>query len=216
MKIKTLCLSATAIVGLALASPSIAAERIVNGSFGNGLAAWTVMPAPYSDLAVITGQAYVPYGGTGSASALSNPFASFGSGDVQNVSTLSQTFNTVAGATYFLSFNAGAFGPSGQQQTFSYSFTGFAPIFATVANNNNFDTTFQTFTQSFVATGGPTTLSFTLAGQPTASQDGFLDSISLTGAVPEPATWAMMLMGFGMIGAGVRSRRRSSVRITYA
>jgi len=36
-----------------------------------------------------------------------------------------------------------------------------------------------------------------------------------TGAVPEPATWAMMLMGFGMAGYGLRRRARS-VRVTYA
>ncbi len=30
------------------------------------------------------------------------------------------------------------------------------------------------------------------------------------GAVPEPATWAMMLAGFGMMGAGMRYRRRST------
>lgn len=29
-------------------------------------------------------------------------------------------------------------------------------------------------------------------------------------AVPEPATWAMMLVGFGMVGAASRSRRRST------
>ena len=34
-------------------------------------------------------------------------------------------------------------------------------------------------------------------------------------AVPEPATWAMMLMGFGMIGVGVRSRRKPTVQLTY-
>jgi hypothetical protein len=36
------------------------------------------------------------------------------------------------------------------------------------------------------------------------------------GAVPEPATWAMMLVGFGGIGAAMRSRRstgREVVRI---
>jgi hypothetical protein len=33
-------------------------------------------------------------------------------------------------------------------------------------------------------------------------------------AVPEPGTWGMMLMGFFMVGAGVRTRRRTSV--TYA
>ncbi len=30
------------------------------------------------------------------------------------------------------------------------------------------------------------------------------------GAVPEPATWAMMIGGFGMIGASLRNRRRKS------
>ncbi len=35
------------------------------------------------------------------------------------------------------------------------------------------------------------------------------------GAVPEPATWAMMLVGFGMMGATMRYRRRST-RAVYA
>lgn len=30
------------------------------------------------------------------------------------------------------------------------------------------------------------------------------------GAVPEPATWAMMILGFGAVGATARSRRRSA------
>jgi hypothetical protein len=33
---------------------------------------------------------------------------------------------------------------------------------------------------------------------------------SLVAAVPEAATWAMMLVGFGMVGAAMRYRRRSS------
>ena len=35
-------------------------------------------------------------------------------------------------------------------------------------------------------------------------------------AVPEPATWAMMLLGFGMVGFGLRSRKRPAVTVTYA
>ncbi len=35
-------------------------------------------------------------------------------------------------------------------------------------------------------------------------------------AIPEPATWAMMLLGFGMVGFGLRSRQKQSVRVTYA
>ncbi|HXQ16952.1 MAG TPA: PEPxxWA-CTERM sorting domain-containing protein [Caulobacteraceae bacterium] len=32
-------------------------------------------------------------------------------------------------------------------------------------------------------------------------------SISVTGGVPEPATWAMMLLGVGLVGAGMRMAR---------
>ena len=32
------------------------------------------------------------------------------------------------------------------------------------------------------------------------------------GAVPEPASWAMMVAGFGMLGAGMRHRRRTAPR----
>jgi PEP-CTERM motif len=38
-------------------------------------------------------------------------------------------------------------------------------------------------------------------------------TIGVAGAVPEPATWAMMLLGFGMMGAAVR-RRRSPTTVT--
>jgi hypothetical protein len=35
------------------------------------------------------------------------------------------------------------------------------------------------------------------------------------GAVPEPATWGMMIAGFGMMGAAMRTRRRST-KVSYA
>lgn len=37
-----------------------------------------------------------------------------------------------------------------------------------------------------------------------------------TAAVPEPATWAMMLLGFGAIGFGMRRRRSDTVRVRFA
>lgn len=36
------------------------------------------------------------------------------------------------------------------------------------------------------------------------------------GLVPEPATWAMMILGFGLIGGALRSRKAQAVRVTYA
>jgi hypothetical protein len=41
-------------------------------------------------------------------------------------------------------------------------------------------------------------------------------STAAPAAVPETATWAMMILGFGMIGGTMRVRRRQQVRVTYA
>lgn len=38
---------------------------------------------------------------------------------------------------------------------------------------------------------------------------------SLVSAVPEPATWAMMILGFGMVGSAAR-RRRTRVNVSFA
>ena len=54
------------------------------------------------------------------------------------------------------------------------------------------------------------------SGDEPQSEDGgngtslfFIDSI--TGAAPEPATWSMMILGFGLVGASLRSGRRSKL-----
>jgi hypothetical protein len=44
---------------------------------------------------------------------------------------------------------------------------------------------------------------------------GALDSFNIA-AVPEPATWAMMLVGFGGLGAMIRSQRRRRLRAVVA
>lgn len=44
---------------------------------------------------------------------------------------------------------------------------------------------------------------------PDTNDDGFkLSAITVSTAVPEPATWAMLLIGFGVIGAGLRRKRQ--------
>ena len=57
----------------------------------------------------------------------------------------------------------------------------------------------------------------TLSGTPSLGQPQSLSVVAqLVGvnAVPEPATWAMMIGGFGMLGAAARRRTRTTV--TYA
>jgi hypothetical protein len=57
---------------------------------------------------------------------------------------------------------------------------------------------------TFNTTGGQ--LIFTELG-PSNQQGNILDDISLANAVPEPATWAMMILGFGAAGSMIRRRR---------
>ncbi|WP_108810798.1 PEPxxWA-CTERM sorting domain-containing protein [Sphingorhabdus sp. Alg231-15] len=42
-----------------------------------------------------------------------------------------------------------------------------------------------------------------------------LDNIDVSTAVPEPATWAFMILGFGAIGGALR-RRKANVKVSYA
>lgn len=50
--------------------------------------------------------------------------------------------------------------------------------------------------------------------------DGFgFDNLAFSSAIPEPATWAMMIFGFGLVGGALRrtnGQRRQLVRVTYA
>ena len=93
-------------------------------------------------------------------------------------------------------------------------------------------TVFNGYDTGFTGTGGDTSfpsaaagLSFTklqgacfigASGQPTPSGEDFCGSVRYTltydytpfgAAVPEPATWAMMVFGFGLAGAAIRRRR---------
>lgn len=54
---------------------------------------------------------------------------------------------------------------------------------------------------------------FDSAGQVTVTQTPFVENFDPpSGAIPEPATWAMMILGFGMTGAALRRRRSVTVR----
>lgn len=73
---------------------------------------------------------------------------------------------------------------------------------------------FQTFTVSSLFSNLKF-VEFDASGFRNRSAYDNFDVADASGAVPEPATWAMMLLGFGMVGGAARYRRRSS-GITYA
>jgi PEP-CTERM motif-containing protein len=121
----------------------------------------------------------------------------------------------VAGARYAVTFNWAAAQQAGFDgltssgwdvslgaQTLS---TGNLPI-----GNHGFSG-WQTTTFDFIATGASETLSFLSTGTGGAAEPPFslLDGVSLN-SVPEPSTWAMMVLGF--IGLGYAGFRKARAR----
>jgi hypothetical protein len=43
------------------------------------------------------------------------------------------------------------------------------------------------------------------------NQQGWSNTVQIPGPIPEPATWAMMLMGFGAVGYAMRRRRKTTL-----
>lgn len=184
-----------------------AVELITNGNFeaaGGSLAGWTAT----DNVVAIKGSAYVQFaGGVGSPAAQANTFASFGAGGTAGTETLSQTLGTVAGRTYNLSFDYGSFS---SDQTVTL-FVGGAQIGSyTGTGTNNLDTIFNTATYSFTGTGNPTSILFSVVTALNDDRDALVDNVSVS-AVPDAATWTLLIAGFVMVGAAARRRRMGSV-----
>lgn len=65
----------------------------------------------------------------------------------------------------------------------------------------------STYTTTVTATKSSEVLSFLATGNLPVPPFALLTDVSLTSAVPEPVTWAMMIVGLGAMGAIARRRR---------
>lgn len=124
------------------------------------------------------------------------------------------SFQTFIGSDQF-SFSdvAGTFGGIvGTASTISFGNGIFASLSINAANLG-----FTQFSSPTLFTGSPNAPTF-LTGSFTLINpffgNGTLTISPIAAAVPEPTTWAMMLIGFG--GLGFAMRRRSKVRTTVA
>ncbi len=194
-------------LSLGLASPALAASNIVtNGGFDSGLSGWTVSPNT-TEIYAADGNVYSSCCGTGALASQTDAFAAFGGGSVANVSTLSQALLTIPGQDYTLSFDLTALG--GGSQNFSASLFDGSTLLGSLISTATAGQPFSTYSLNFFATSASTNLVFNVTPFGTGAGDSIdpiLDNVSVS-AAPEPATWAMMILGFGLIGSALRRRR---------
>lgn len=136
-------------------------------------------------------------------------------GDTGFHGTISQTVNGLTiGQLYALTFEwAGAsWGttPGNTTERFDVTFGGLTKSTETVTLTPKGFSGWRTASMNFIAGSTSQTLGFLAQGTPNGLPPSLLlDNVSLTAVVPEPATWAMMLVGFAMVGASARYRRRN-------
>ena len=186
-------------VALAFATPAAAQELVTNGGFETGnFSGFTQTGNP---------------GATGVFSSLfvaSGAFAAY-FGPVGSTGGITQTLSTNAGQSYLISFDLRNFS-DGMPNFYNVLFGDVSLFSAT--NSEAFG--FTNFSTTATAVGVSTELAFNFQHDLTYFA---LDNVSVTavnGAVPEPATWAMMLMGFGAMGVLLRRRRRTQTLLQAA
>jgi hypothetical protein len=216
------------ILGLLIASAVIAAPAtaavnlVVNGGFeapvtspgsfvqvngGNSFTGWNVLGSGTN--VILINQSYSEAGLVFNPNSGSASIDLTGAGNTGPTTGISQVVATGAG-THMLSFWVGNASPTGgnggsytQPSTVNLSING-GPIQSfTNSDNTDFAINWKQFSVNFVANGA-TTIAFTNAD----GNDNMLglDDVSVS-LVPEPASWALLIAGFGLTGAAMRRRR---------
>jgi len=198
--------TSSAAFNAALASFTPTVENFSSGSAGQTIASggsfngntYTTSGNPSLDGTIITNQ-FNSFTGLSLGGNQSGSAQFFFSGDHVTVTFAAPVF--AVGAFFNVNADSGNFGVTVGGDTASadsatYDTSTF--VFAGLVSDTSFNS--ATF---FSSDGGAGTASFNIP-----------EIISVAAGVPEPASWAMMLMGFGGLGAVLRRRRPPAVTAT--
>ncbi len=131
--------------------------------------------------------------------------------------SLSQTFATTIGTDYTVTFDLSGNPDAGTGTKLALtSISGSLPQLSTyevLASNSRENMNWQTYSYTFTAFAANSTLTFSSFEYnpfgPALDNVSILEGDGAGATVPEPATWGMMLAGFGLVGFASRRRTRS-------
>jgi hypothetical protein len=212
-----------AMIGVGLASESQAANVLYNGDFEDGTYTSTI--GGYSNNRVPNGWTpnirfvqvqsnnLVQYHGSSAGYPQSGTYFLYFGTESGDPSVLSQTFSDVAGANYSVSFWAfdGTTGPGWYDPIDFLTVTAGGVTGVTLYGSaTTRPTTYSNYVFNFIGSGSDT---LTMTGQ-----SGYccwqIDNIAVNGPavspIPEPSTWAMMLLGFAGLGFAGYRRNKSA------
>ncbi|MGX4803358.1 PEP-CTERM sorting domain-containing protein [Bradyrhizobium guangdongense] len=184
---------AAGIAALAVGSTdAFASEYLTNRSFETGdFSGWTLV-GDQGLVFVVDGSA-VPYIGGGVSQGAQHGSFYVYEGPIGSEATLSQSFADTSGAT--LTISGWVTGDGSQPSDVRFLFNGIE----LGAINPVPDQQWTQYVFSAIATGNDT---FSVAFRNDNSFDGLDNfSVSSVSAVPEPGTWALLLLGFASLGA---------------
>lgn len=204
-------LGAALVASVVIVSSAGAADFVSNGSF-NAPSGGSVHTTYFADgdfggwvvtdgsVDLVGGEWQAPKPGEGSVDL-----------DGYDAGTISQALSLTPGRRYRLDFSlSGNPGGGDGVKIVKVTVGDLAQSFAfRTRYNSASDMRWAAFSLGFTA--GPTnTLTFASQSAPRSVFGPVIGAVSIA-AVPEPASWAMMIAGFGMVGGALRGRRRSAV-----
>lgn len=206
-------LAAASVLAIGFATAASAAPIVTNGSFESGLAGWTTNgggTTPGIGITVLTTGGVNTTGYGDNVPNYDGTHAAFFVDDNAN-ENLFQNVSLVGGQQYSLSFALFAT-TSGSSNPFSFQLQDAigANILSTLTNGVGTNVPVGVWTAYSYTFVVPTTttylLNFNFKSGSTPAKDVLLDAVAIN-AVPEPASWALMLLGFGGLGLSMRRRR---------
>ena len=212
-----------AAAGLLLAGAAQAANLVADGNFNapSGGSTFTTYGAGSSFGPWLVGTPSQDVGVNGSVDLIGGywqaPTPGGGSVDLDgnNPGTISQTL-TLAAGTYDLKFylSGNPDGGSAAKTVDASVGSGSGTFTYTTGANTHGAMNYQLEVLPFkVATAGPVTLDFASADASSSPYGPVIGGVSVVSAVPEPAAWALMLVGVAGLGASIRSRRGAASAI---